>query len=117
MSRYSSSRTITEANLANQDNTIDMIARGEGGKRASRSVPRSLKPDDKVSLGCVLGDSYCKAIRDNWRFSRPITVKDAEEFDSLVERCGNNVYVGLDKDIDDTASIAAQQELEAEFNA
>ena len=99
----------------NQNTTIDQIAAGVIRARATRSVPLSLKPDQRIAFGCVLNDRNSILIRDSWHFREPVTIMPVEQFDDLVERCHVEFH-GLDRDVDDSASIAAQEELEADFN-
>jgi hypothetical protein len=98
-----------------QNTTLDLIAAGELRAKVVRTIPLSLKPDERVSYGCVLNNPVAIEIRDAWKPNNRVTVMAAEEFDALIERCHTDFH-GQEKDIDDSASLVAECELEAEFN-
>jgi hypothetical protein len=50
--------------------------------REALPPPMSLRLDENVMLGCVLGDLKCCAIRDSWRPSLPIAILAHTESDN-----------------------------------
>lgn len=77
------------ARRAQQDRFLDLLIAGRlpNQPRSVRSNPLSLRPDELLMFGCVLGDPNAQAIRDSWKFSEPIRVMDSRELDELSERC------------------------------
>ena len=58
------------------------------GRRPSvtQGVPCSTRPGEALSVACVEGSTVAKVIRDAWRFSHPVVVMDATEFDAIANR-------------------------------
>lgn len=53
--------------------------------RIPESMPKpglSLRPDETMMIGCVLGLEVACAIRDGWKFNLPIFDISAEEFEA-----------------------------------
>jgi DNA-directed RNA polymerase specialized sigma24 family protein len=63
------------------------LAASPGARPSSRAgVPRSTQPGEQLALACVLKNPAAMVIRDAWRFSRPVVVMPAAEFDAIADR-------------------------------
>jgi hypothetical protein len=82
-------------------------SKSEKGKRKGKNLfpswktAHSLKPGPALMDAFVSGRAEAAAIVDSWKFNFPIPSQPADEFDALVERCGNMTFTGRIKDIDD----------------
>jgi hypothetical protein len=77
------------ARRAQQDQFLDLLIAGRlpNQPKSVCSNPLSLRPDELLMFGCVVGDPTAKAIRDSWKFSESIRIVDSRELDELSVRC------------------------------
>lgn len=61
---------------------------------------QSLNPGPALMDAFVSGRAEAVAIVDSWKFGFPIISKEADEFDTLVERCGEMTFTGHIEDIE-----------------
>lgn len=78
----------------------------KGERKAKKLFPawktaQSLNPGPALMDAFVSGKAEAAAIVDSWKFSFPIPRQPADEFDALVERCGNMTFTGRIEDIED----------------
>jgi len=81
--------SIDSARRAQQDQFLDLLIAGRlpNQPKSVRPNPLSLRPDELLMFGCVVGDPTATSIRDSWKFSEPITMMDPAELDELSGRC------------------------------
>jgi hypothetical protein len=85
MSPFCESRYYAPFELNHFDRILDVAFSAHVDvDRGFLAPSMSREPDERLMLGCALGNEECCAIRDSWQPALPITMLSPDDYDKLL---------------------------------